>query len=1687
MDALQPLPRRDEADEADDAQSMLEEPPSLVVARTSAPEPPEPSEVYAEGVAADNLLFEASASPRADAVQRPESPEGDSTGEAADSGAGVGEAAADLDAAAAAAPAAPLEVSDAVDASSSRTTHQAYIGVRPEQHAPSGALMTTEDNYKEPHGVLMNTDKGEDYRRGEPPSVEHSIGTSTAADPAVLAGVELDVGEVAASTQVTVDVTGPTPEASLKPFPPASCPLAQTSVYTPRELPPELEPHLEFASAEGDNTTPGKKDVLVLGSQPSGMPFTPTMEAAEEGLLGAKGDIGTGKEAKEETPAPEASRAGLLPCPASHDESHDVMPAHSSEDNLLMQAIDGSVAGKDQGIGAAPHRSSKPSPLGYIIAPLDSALLSYCKQVARRPCLLILCYLVLVIIIVILGWRPFELETDFSSFIRADGDAHRRREGYLKALDEKKGWDRRLSETQPQESVFVPEMFGKGRLLQAEMWPEPPPTDPVWYHDVESGEDVYLDVGGELEKAVPADIRNDSARSLGEGRRLYSLFIRQQLTIIYKPPGGNALAESVLLEMRELEDKLRSGSTWRSLCEIHAADPGSRGLCDPGESLLAFAYPSVLPSEQELYRFIFQFDGKGRELLPSNLMLEYMKGKSGSVDVSRYFPKSYTLPVVGATADGDEVIWPEAVRSTFSFRLVVGKTGEPLATIRKGISSMKTAYKNLIKDEVSDVLFDTPNWIYYYGDVIVGYEITQTLMKDSMYAVGSIGFVLFYLVFHTKSILLSFGSLGIIFLSLPVAYVLTPASKTTIASFLSLFLITGIGSDVIFVFTDFWEQSTCTKSTIHERLQYMIKHGGISCLATSLTTAVSFFANLVSVLQPLREFGLFMGLCVMSAFLLVLLMLPPIIVFLEKRRLRRSLRVVHASALRGQQSSGPPAIEDQGQADDSARPAIVSRTSTVRRRNSLSRMCLLKLVNCVAKCPVTLVLFTFVLCLVFIIGISTNAAMDQGVPEIFPPGHNQVEGPKAESKFKVVDKADEWRVDSVTICNAEASVSSSGHSPCDFFWCEAAVATKADVSKNDADTEDTVRLELSKGSCWWNLDSSLESCGSVDVVTRLAGPSAPLESDWWNTWSSMMQQLGGTNTATPRPSGQQLDAPLAIEEWESGKVELTSVFDMGEAIFTVTGEGSSCKADAMCFFGPRRCGLAGWSKLGEITLPQSLPRPRQLVQEPARALTAVPKVRKSIDVTVVFGIRAATYTPLIGAPDEYWSFDPSFEPSNPWAQRAMYSICHDLPDHLLVLPDSTQCWTNHFSDWLTQDGQRFPTRDFDDSIRRWWGTNIVGPTNIWVKDGRVMATMMRFLMNAAHDSSASVGLKYMERWNEFVDGKNALASITANRAWATATLFVRAQAEVAIVASTIETIIISAVCAYVGMLLFTSDPVLSGIVLTLVLGIVSGLAFFMVVIMDWKIGPIEVIALVVFLGYSVTYSLHIAHNYAHVKPNDPELLAVEEDNRSGLPTGHHSSSGRHSARSHKADYVSRARDQRSGDDTSFGAPRPPPCSAGPSDVEEWECSVVPASPSSVAVAVPVKPFTAAEMRRARSRMAILHVGGATFSSAVSTTGSSMFLLWCTLNIFVKLGWVVIAVTVFSIVFALVALPASLMVFGPTPDPCYVRRPREMCLRVWELVVPEKEYNEAEEDPVDEDRDDPNEPLVGAIQHQGTVS
>merc|ERR1719352_2146834 len=124
---------------------------------------------------------------------------------------------------------------------------------------------------------------------------------------------------------------------------------------------------------------------------------------------------------------------------------------------------------------------------------------------------------------------------------------------------------------------------------------------------------------------------------------------------------------------------------------------------------------------------------------------------------------------------------------------------------------------------------------------------------------------------------------------------------------------------------------------------------------------------------------------------------------------------------------------------------------------------------------------------------------------------------------------------------------------------------------------------------------------------------------------------------------------------------------------------------------------------------------------------------------------------------------------------------------------------------------------------------VAGSASIWLVKGKVKATKVSFLVNFHKYASAQEGLKYSKLWDKYLENINDAASISANQAYHTADLFVRAEAEIAVIESTLETIVISAVCGFVGMCIFTKDPWTSALVTGLVLGIISGLAFFMIV------------------------------------------------------------------------------------------------------------------------------------------------------------------------------------------------------------------------------------------------------------------
>jgi hypothetical protein len=173
------------------------------------------------------------------------------------------------------------------------------------------------------------------------------------------------------------------------------------------------------------------------------------------------------------------------------------------------------------------------------------------------------------------------------------------------------------------------------------------------------------------------------------------------------------------------------------------------------------------------------------------------------------------------------------------------------------------------------------------------------------------------------------------------------------------------------------------------------------------------------------------------------------------------------------------------------------------------------------------------------------------------------------------------------------------------------------------------------------------------------------------------------------------------------------------------------------------------------------------------------------------------------------------------------------------------------------------------------------------------------------------------------------------------------------------TLVLVMVLGFIGMLASTFDILLSVLVVVATFGVQCGLMFFITVIMRWPIGPVEVIALIVFIGYAVTYSLHISYKYASIEAlRERHLFPLDMDSQSAM---------------------------------------------------RWQ----------------------------RTQFALKSIGGATIGSAITTVGCSVFLLFCTLTIFVKLGAVILLVTLISLVTALVPLPASLLIFGP-------REPGSMC-------------------------------------------
>jgi hypothetical protein len=169
---------------------------------------------------------------------------------------------------------------------------------------------------------------------------------------------------------------------------------------------------------------------------------------------------------------------------------------------------------------------------------------------------------------------------------------------------------------------------------------------------------------------------------------------------------------------------------------------------------------------------------------------------------------------------------------------------------------------------------------------------------------------------------------------------------------------------------------------------------------------------------------------------------------------------------------------------------------------------------------------------------------------------------------------------------------------------------------------------------------------------------------------------------------------------------------------------------------------------------------------------------------------------------------------------------------------------------------------------------------------------------------------------------------------------VRAETELRLVKSTFVCAGISIVGALLAIVLFTGNIALAVYLVSVVLCIVICLAGLMFGIIGWPFGVVEAIGLIVFVGFSVDYSLHLIEAYNQSAHFD---------------------------------------------------------------------------------------------RFARVRQALLQSGSAVFSAGVTSFGAGLFILLCSIKVFVQFGMVVILNTFLSMLFSLCFLSALLMVIGPTEN------------------------------------------------------
>lgn len=227
-------------------------------------------------------------------------------------------------------------------------------------------------------------------------------------------------------------------------------------------------------------------------------------------------------------------------------------------------------------------------------------------------------------------------------------------------------------------------------------------------------------------------------------------------------------------------------------------------------------------------------------------------------------------------------------------------------------------------------------------------------------------------------------------------------------------------------------------------------------------------------------------------------------------------------------------------------------------------------------------------------------------------------------------------------------------------------------------------------------------------------------------------------------------------------------------------------------------------------------------------------------------------------------WDNDFDMSSEANQQRILTICNELKTHKLVKDQQVTCWVKDFVD-AQNGGNPVPQASFYTQLANYLkttnGQNQYNDNQIGYIDGKLYFMTIEALATPKPFQGYEKLYPVYEDWEDLKDNYNKASPKGVNNAIQTAGIhwaFLITEKE--FVDGAVQGIMISMAFAFAVLLLSTLNIVVSIYAILSIGGIVIS-AIAIMQMAGWTLGIVESIAVVILIGFSVDYVVHLANHY----------------------------------------------------------------------------------------------------------------------------------------------------------------------------------------------------------------------------------